>query len=414
MAEGKWITELTPATPLPDAARRALSLRFQVVHHYLPLAIRESEKDLEYVHQLRVGTRRAGAALEIFALCLPAKEYRVARKHLRRIRRAAGAARDWDVFLSSLPALEKTTDRRWRTQDLLTGYGLSQRTSAQAQLELASPNYPFDFERFMAETVAAVHKPHTQPDMQVLRDLAQPLLAQLLRELHRAATENLNDYDHLHQVRILGKRLRYAMEIVADCFAPAFRSELYPMVEEMQEILGAANDSHVATQRLELLRASCGPFGRPTGAAIVRASRHCCAITASACRRNGSCSSSGGAVGNTPAAKKRFARCSRQRRRRARRSRPHSHRTEAGLFERLSSRPYAAFLIPIPTYGAFVSTGRSTVTAVRAALTIGSGHTPSPSVTAAQSHSAASPGHERGRSSAFNGERRYIAATMRR
>src|SRR5262249_42588954 len=44
----------------------------------------------------------------------------------------------------------------------------------------------------------------------------------------------------------LGKRLRYAMEVFADCFAPAFRDQLYPAVEEMQEILGNANDSHVA------------------------------------------------------------------------------------------------------------------------------------------------------------------------
>ena len=36
------------------------------------------------------------------------------------------------------------------------------------------------------------------------------------------------------------------MEVFADCFAPAFRAELYPAVEEIQEILGNANDSYVA------------------------------------------------------------------------------------------------------------------------------------------------------------------------
>jgi CHAD domain-containing protein len=84
--------------------------------------------------------------------------------------------------------------------------------------------------------------------------MAPRLLGSLVRELHRAATGDLSDYDHLHQVRIIGKRLRYAMEIVADCYSPAFREELYPRIEEMQEILGRANDSHVATLRLEGLR----------------------------------------------------------------------------------------------------------------------------------------------------------------
>jgi CHAD domain-containing protein len=52
-----------------------------------------------------------------------------------------------------------------------------------------------------------------------------------------------------HRVRILGKRLRYAMEIFADCFPPEFNEQYYPTVEEMQEILGRANDSHVACER---------------------------------------------------------------------------------------------------------------------------------------------------------------------
>jgi CHAD domain-containing protein len=56
-------------------------------------------------------------------------------------------------------------------------------------------------------------------------------------------------------VRIAGKRLRYAMEVFAYCFGPKFRDELYPAIEEMQEILGTANDSHVAERRLADLRA---------------------------------------------------------------------------------------------------------------------------------------------------------------
>src|SRR3712207_1913020 len=104
MADGKWISELTATTPLDDAARRVLTVRLGVVGHYLPLAVREADHDTEHVHQLRVGTRRARAALDLFACCLPDKVYRRARKQLRRLRRAAGAARDWDVFREGLRA----------------------------------------------------------------------------------------------------------------------------------------------------------------------------------------------------------------------------------------------------------------------------------------------------------------------
>ena len=76
----------------------------------------------------------------------------------------------------------------------------------------------------------------------------------LMDELDRNIAADTGDYGHLHQIRISGKRLRYAMEIFADCFAPPFRDKMYPAIEAMQELLGSANDSHVAQQRLSDLR----------------------------------------------------------------------------------------------------------------------------------------------------------------
>jgi CHAD domain-containing protein len=258
MADGKWISDLEPTTPLADAARHVLSLRLGLVRHYLPLAMHRSEEDPEHVHQLRVSTRRAGAALDIFSCCLSDKQFARGKKTLRRIRRAAGAARDWDVFLMGLapvtpPFSPKGRGRNEPGRDLLVGYAVAQRAAAQSRLEEASPNYPFDFERFLAETVADVHKPKADAELCTLTDLARPMLVNLWQELHDAASGDLTDYEHLHQVRITGKRLRYAMEVFAACFDPPFREQLYPAVEHMQEILGQANDSHVAGQRLAAL-----------------------------------------------------------------------------------------------------------------------------------------------------------------
>jgi CHAD domain-containing protein len=261
MADGKWISDLEATTHLADAARRVLTERLDVVRHYLPLAVAEPEKDTEYVHQLRVGTRRAGAALRIFCSCLPDKVHETARKQLRRLRRAAGAARDWDVFLAMLGDFPRQGVGALRPGlDFLCGHAFAERQQAQEQLRKASKDYLFAFDRLLVETVAAVREP--KPRGHPLVGLARPMLSSLLRELDRAAAQDLEQYEQLHQVRIAGKRLRYAMEVFADCFQPAFREELYPAVEEMQSILGAANDSHVARQRLEGLRAAL-QAGRP-------------------------------------------------------------------------------------------------------------------------------------------------------
>jgi CHAD domain-containing protein len=253
MAEGKWITALRPGTPVADAARRVLGIRLGIVRDYLGLALREPEKDPEYVHQLRVGTRRSGAALRMFAGSLPDKVFREARKQLRRLRRAAGEARDWDVFLESLKAHHHQHPARHRAGiDFLTGYATAHRVAAQSHLHEASPDYPYAYERLLADVLAGVGEPAPGPHM--LRDLAPPMFSGLLETLDQAAAADLQDYANLHQVRIAGKRLRYAMEVLVDCFAPAFRHEFYPAVEEMQEILGRANDSHVAGGRLAALR----------------------------------------------------------------------------------------------------------------------------------------------------------------
>jgi CHAD domain-containing protein len=252
MAGGKWIEGLHADTPLADAARHALTVRLEVVREYLPKALHEPDKDPEHVHQLRVGTRRAGAALRIFAVCLPDKVCKKARRRLRRIRRAAGAARDWDVFLMTLAGWPVRSERQRTGFDFLAGYALGQRLAAQAHLQEIGADEPYAFDRLLAETVAAVEGPTDGPE--TLADLARPLLSDRLRDLDEAAARDLNDYGNLHQVRIAGKRLRYAMEVFADCFTHRFRDELYPAVEEMQEILGAANDSHVADQRLGVLR----------------------------------------------------------------------------------------------------------------------------------------------------------------
>jgi CHAD domain-containing protein len=254
VAQGKWLSDLTPTTLVADAARHVLTVRLEVVRDCLPPALEHADEDVEHVHQLRVATRRAGAALRIFSACLPEKAFRAARKALRRLRRAAGAARDWDVFLESLAALPwPASDKRRPALDFLVGFAVAQRAAAQDTLRAACPDHPFALDRLLARTVAAVHRPHG-PSADTLLDLARPWLGDLLRQLDAAVACDLEDYDNLHRVRILGKRLRYAMEVFANCFEPAFREEVYPAVEQMQETLGNVNDSHVAGQRLAALR----------------------------------------------------------------------------------------------------------------------------------------------------------------
>src|SRR5262249_6962446 len=187
-----------------------------------------------------------------FSPVLPEKVHRRARRTLRAVRRAAGEARDWDVFCLDLRRrAAKSTVRDRSGLDFLTGYAAGQRDAAQVHLVEAGRRQ----EERLRDVVAAALRTIDENNWPAsFADMGRSLLRDLIQELSWAASRNLDDYEHLHQVRILGKQLRYAMEVFESCFSREFRAELYPRVEEMQEVLGLANDSHVAIGRLETLR----------------------------------------------------------------------------------------------------------------------------------------------------------------
>ena len=255
MPDGKWVPGLTPAMPVADAAKAVLAARFEVVRHYLPLAAEKPYADAEYVHQLRVGTRRAGAALRAFRDCLPRKQHKTAKLYLRTIRRAAGDARDWDVFLMGLPAAKPFTGAGGKPAlDYLVGYGMGERTAAQARLVSAAETAGPGFTESSTTLPAAAHEARGDNPPANFGELAAARFGALVRELDEAVKANPTAPADLHRVRILGKRARYALEVFADCFPPAFKETLYPAIEQVQEILGDVQDATVGLARLTQLR----------------------------------------------------------------------------------------------------------------------------------------------------------------
>lgn len=263
MSESKWFSDVNADAPLAEAARRVLTARLHAVGKYLHSVADSENGDPEDIHQLRVSSRRATAALDLFTQCFPSKVQNKAKKKLKRVRRAAGAARDWDVFLNSLKSRAIPAPAR-DALDLVSGYAFGQRLAARTQLKSAAQEHSEEFAEFADHVLDAIHRHENHVKLQTLCSLPPMSLFPLVRALDEAAGRDLTDSDNLHQVRIAGKRLRYAMEILSPCFAPPFREQLYPAVEAMQEILGRANDSRFAIARLEELNGQIEQ-SRPAG-----------------------------------------------------------------------------------------------------------------------------------------------------
>ena len=242
----KWI-DASPDESVVDVAVRSLQSRLEPVHDYLKLAAEHPEEDIEYVHQMRVWSRRAVAAVDTYRNLLPKSRRKWMKSQLRQVRRSANNARDDDVFAERLAAergggepaglLQRVKEHRHRSQqpiveiyEELIESGLLARRAAKLakKVRLRAGGGSIHFAKWAKRRIQTE-----------------------LGEFFKAAAGNLEDVEALHKFRIEGKHLRYAAELLASAFPKSFRSETYPMIQDLQDRLGQINDHANAQVRLQ-------------------------------------------------------------------------------------------------------------------------------------------------------------------
>jgi CHAD domain-containing protein len=251
----KWLTDLGPDAPVPRAARKALASRLRAVEHYLQEAAQVSGDDTrnaEAVHQLRIWTRRAAAALRLFEPVLPQRRCKRLKRTLRRIRRTAGQARDCDVLAErlesgELPGLAHTvvhlrSQRKTAERELAKLHNkLVRRGKLRRQGDKLRKKA-----RWRGGKQALAFAPWCREQLQPLCD-----------EFFTLAGGDLSRDTALHQLRLSGKRLRYGLELAPAAIPAATHCRLYDDLSEVQDKLGAVCDAVVAAGRLREWLAEC-------------------------------------------------------------------------------------------------------------------------------------------------------------
>lgn len=239
----KWINDLSASDPVGRVARRSVRLRLEAVGHYLPRAAKHAGENIEYVHQLRVWTRRALAALDLFTELLPKAEEKWFRKTLHKIRRAAGKARDLDVLIDN-----RRNDKGKGAYDFLDDL---QKRRKRAQKPIVSVFHKVSRKDRFARQLKSLRKKTSQTTHELFGPWAMDKLKKIAKPFFKTSSFDTHDLSKLHRFRIKGKELRYAMELLAPAFPNSFRKKLYPVVEELQSRIGAIHDGAVAVARFE-------------------------------------------------------------------------------------------------------------------------------------------------------------------
>jgi CHAD domain-containing protein len=212
-------------------------------------------RDIEYVHQARVASRRLRAAMRIFADCFPAGKVGKWRMQIRRLTRRLGAARDTDVqieylkkFISDLPAKSKKLRPGLRRIMLR----LKQRRQT-IQPKVVKVLDRLEEKQVLAEIITELNaittrcatlrpKIRSQFVFQKTQEHIKDRLVGLFSFEH--SLDNPRDHTGHHQMRIAAKRLRYTLEI---CNLP-YKNRLTEHIEglrRLQSLLGKLHDCDV-------------------------------------------------------------------------------------------------------------------------------------------------------------------------
>lgn len=218
--------------------------------------VHAGEEDIEFIHRARVASRRLRASLPLFQDCISGKKYPLWMKHIRKVTRALGEARDTDVQIERLEKFYKKLDdprckpgvarlilrQRQRRQQLNSPV-----TSAMGSL-IESKVIDEMLERFssMAARAESVYIFTPVLYQHSFQAITQRLESFLAYDEIVAQPEKVSE---LHEMRIQAKWLRYTMEN----FAPLYSNELKPYLQVIRKIQEALGDIHDCDVWLQFL-----------------------------------------------------------------------------------------------------------------------------------------------------------------
>jgi CHAD domain-containing protein len=218
--------------------------------------------DHEYLHDLRVATRRLRSALRLFAEALGPKRCDSLRVELNWIGRLLGAVRDLDVFIGNLRAQARRLGESGTIAELLAEELGRQRVPEREALGAALASRRFRDLMCRLDALASSPPPRLPRGVQAIpvAQAAPALIGKAQKrvlKLGRSIVPDSHATD-LHRLRILFKRLRYACEFFREAFAdPASGTDpladyLQAMVR-FQDCLGEHQDAVVAMDRIQEL-----------------------------------------------------------------------------------------------------------------------------------------------------------------
>jgi CHAD domain-containing protein len=208
----------------------------------------------EAVHQSRVALRRLRSLLRVFRRATDDPALRSLDARLREVVATLGPARDWDVFLAGIGGeVAEAFPEDARVAALLRAGEARRRAGYDAAVAMvASPGWRLLMIDALAVLLARPWRLGADETRAAMLDLparafGRAVLDRRWDRLRRAGAEfDTLSAEELHELRLDGKRLRYAAEVFAPLFDGGRARRFLRRLATLQDGLGIANDVAVA------------------------------------------------------------------------------------------------------------------------------------------------------------------------
>ena len=201
--------------------------------------------DSEGVHSMRVASRRLRSALRDFSPYMKKRGLATTLKRIKTVADALGAVRDQDVAIGALETLAaKTSPSVSKTLENVISERKQERGEARKELKQVISRHELvqlksDFRE--AISVATYVSSRSRTEL-TYSDVAREVIRTRLSDFEELIDDLFKpfDVDALHELRISGKRLRYAIELFDQCW----QSSTLPIAKRIARLQSALGDVH--------------------------------------------------------------------------------------------------------------------------------------------------------------------------
>jgi CHAD domain-containing protein len=248
--------ELRPGDRSDGALREILLHLLDVLEANVDGVIRDL--DVEFLHDLRVATRRTRSAISLVKGVLPADRLAAFTPEFKWLGTVTGPLRDLDVYQIEMRVYRDMLGSSAHRLEPLERLIVEQRRRALRRVRTGLRSKRFrrlvdDWRSFLENPEAPAEEPANAA--RPIGDLAGARIFKAYKRIIKRGGRLDDDPPAaaLHQLRIDAKKLRYLLEFFAGLYPAEIISGLVKELKQLQDILGGFNDMEVQRHKLEEL-----------------------------------------------------------------------------------------------------------------------------------------------------------------